>query len=106
MNKTIDIGISKKQRQQISDGLGLLLAAAFGDSTLIKLASIQEAASIPVKMEIVQQLVAGHEAFARTTRSAFEIADAANDQPSAELLCHRRQVHKKTAWMLRSLLET
>ena len=103
MNKTIEIGISKEQRQQISDGLGLLLAAAFGDSTLTKLASIQEAASIPVTMEIVQQLVAGHEAF---TRSAFEIADAANDQPSAELLCHRRQVHKKTAWMLRSLLET
>ena len=79
------------------------MAAPFGDSTLTKLASIQEAALIPVTMEIVQQLVAGHEAF---TRSAFEIADAANDQPGAELLCHRRQVHEKTAWMLRSLLET
>ena len=105
MNKTIDIGISKKQRQQISDGLGLLLAAAFGDSTLTKLASIQEAAAIPAAMDMVQQLVADHEAVARTARSVFEIADAANDQPSADLLTQRLQVHEKTAWMLRSLLE-
>ena len=105
MNKTIDIGISKEQRQQISDGLGLLLAAAFGDSTLTKLASIQEAAAIPAAMDMVQQLVADHEAVARTARSVFEIADAANDQPSADLLTQRLQVHEKTAWMLRSLLE-
>jgi starvation-inducible DNA-binding protein len=31
--------------------------------------------------------------------------DKANDQPSADLLTQRIEVHEKTAWMLRSLLE-
>ena len=81
------------------------LAAPFGDSTLSKLASIEEATTIPAAMEMVKQLVADHEAVARTARSVFELADAANDQPSADLLTQRLQVHEKTAWMLRSVLE-
>ena len=48
----------------------------------------------------------GHEAVARTARSVFALADAADDQPSADLLTQRLQVHEKTAWMLRSLLES
>lgn len=31
--------------------------------------------------------------------------NAANDQPTADLLTQRLEVHEKTAWMLRSLLE-
>ena len=81
------------------------MAAPFGDSALTKLASLKEANSIPAAMEMVKQLVANHEAVARTARSVFEIADAANDQPSADLLTQRLQVHEKTAWMLRSLLQ-
>ena len=81
------------------------LAAPFGDSTLSKLASIEEATTIPAAMDMVKQLVADHEAVARTARSVFELADAANDQPSADLLTQRLQVHEKTAWMLRSVLE-
>ena len=81
------------------------LPAPFGDSTLTKLASLEEAGSIPAAMDMVKQLVADHEAVARTARSVFEIADAANDQPSADLLTQRLQVHEKTAWMLRSLLQ-
>ena len=56
-------------------------------------------------MDIVQQLMSDHEAVARTARSVFDIADAANDQPTADLLTQRLQVHEKTAWMLRSLLQ-
>ena len=81
------------------------LPAPFGDSTLTKLASIEEASSIPSAMEMVKQLMTDHEAVARTARSVFEIADSANDQPSADLLTQRLQVHEKTAWMLRSLLQ-
>ena len=47
----------------------------------------------------------GQEAVARTARGVFATADAANDQPTADLLTQRLQVHEKTAWMLRSLLE-
>ena len=81
------------------------IPAPFGDSKLTQLATIKEADSIPAAMEMVAQLVADHEAVARTARSVFEIADAANDQPSADLLTQRLQVHEKTAWMLRSLLQ-
>ena len=81
------------------------LPAPFGDSALTKLASLEEAGSIPAAMDMVKQLVADHEAVARTARSVFEIADAPNDQPSADLLTQRLQVHEKTAWMLRSLLQ-
>ena len=81
------------------------IPAPFGDSKLTQLATIKEADSIPAAMEMVAQLVADHEAVARTARSVFEIADAANDQPSADLLTQRLQVHEKTAWMLRSLIQ-
>ena len=81
------------------------MAAPFGDSALSKLASIEEATTIPAAMDMVKQLVADHEAVARTARSVFELADAANDQPSADLLTQRLQVHEKTAWMLRSVLQ-
>ena len=36
----------------------------------------------------------------------FALTDAADDQPSADLLTQRLQMHEKTAWMLRSLLES
>jgi len=42
---------------------------------------------------------------ARTARKAFKVAEAAGDQPSADLLTQRMEVHEKNAWMLRSLLE-
>ena len=57
-------------------------------------------------MEMVRELVQGHEAVARTIRAVFATADEANDQPTADLLTQRLQIHEKTAWMLRSLLET
>jgi starvation-inducible DNA-binding protein len=33
------------------------------------------------------------------------VVDQANDQPTADVLTQRIDVHEKTAWMLRSLLE-
>jgi starvation-inducible DNA-binding protein len=56
-------------------------------------------------MAMVEHLVAAQEATARTARGLFPIVEAANDQPSADLLTQRLDVHEKTAWMLRSLLE-
>jgi starvation-inducible DNA-binding protein len=54
---------------------------------------------------MIRQLVAGQEAVARTARAAFKVADAADDQPTADLLTQRMEVHEKNAWMLRVLLE-
>lgn len=70
-----------------------------------KLSSIADAPSVPPKAEeMIQILVNGHEAVARTARDAFNVVDAANDQPSADILTQRLDIHEKTAWMLRSLL--
>ena len=54
---------------------------------------------------MLAHLLAAQEATARTARLVFEAADAANDQPSADLLTQRMEIHEKTAWMLRSMLE-
>jgi len=70
------------------------------------LASIADAPARPPKaMDMVRILVEGHEAVARTARGIFPLADAASDEPTADLLTQRLDIHEKTAWMLRSLLE-
>lgn len=69
------------------------------------LSSIREEEGIPKAPDMVRLLVEGHEAVARTARSVFSTAEEANDQPTCDLLTQRMQVHEKTAWMLRSLLE-
>jgi starvation-inducible DNA-binding protein len=69
------------------------------------LSSISENDGIPKAEDMVRLLVEGHEAVARTARAAFVVADEANDQPTCDLLTQRMQLHEKTAWMLRSLLE-
>jgi starvation-inducible DNA-binding protein len=69
------------------------------------LSSIDEPTSVPAAMDMVRLLVAGNEAVAKTARAAFRKADDANDQPTADLLTQRLDIHEKNAWMLRSLLE-
>ena len=81
------------------------VVAPHGGSTLAGLASIKEADQQPAALDMVRELVAGHEAVARTARSVFPLAEAASDEPTADLLTQRLQIHEKTAWMLRSLLE-
>ncbi len=153
----MDIGISKKDRQKIADGLSRTLAdsytlylkthnfhwnvtgpmfqtlhvmfetqyneLALAVDTIAeriralghpapgtyksfeKLSSISMEEGIPKATDMIRSLMKGHEAVAKTARAAFETADTANDQPTADLLTQRMQVHEKTAWMLRSLLE-
>ncbi|MDO8958470.1 MAG: Dps family protein [Rhodocyclaceae bacterium] len=71
----------------------------------VKLASIKEVDGVPKATEMIRLLVAAQEATARTARDLFPLLDKANDQPSADLVTQRLEVHEKTAWMLRSLLE-
>jgi len=68
------------------------------------LSSIAEAEGVPSADEMIRQLVAGQEAVVRTARSVFPMVEQAHDEPTADLLTQRMQVHEKTAWMLRSLL--
>ena len=71
----------------------------------VKLASIKEVDGAPKATDMICHLVKAQEATARTARELFPLVNAANDQPTADLLTQRLEVHEKTAWMLRSLLE-
>ena len=70
-----------------------------------RLTSIREPEGVPDANEMVRQLVVAQEATARTARNLFPVVEAARDQPTADVLTQRINVHEKTAWMLRSLLE-
>jgi len=69
------------------------------------LSVIQEDDDIPNATGMIGNLCEANEVVARTSRKAFSIAEEANDQPTCDLLTQRMQVHEKTAWMLRSMLE-
>lgn len=153
----VDIGIDKKARAQIAEGLSVLLADTYtlylkthnfhwnvtgpmfqtlhlmfeqqynelalavdeiaeriralgftapgSYSAYAKLTSISESTEVPSATEMIKELVEGQEAVVRTARSIFPSADEAHDEPTADLLTQRMQIHEKTAWMLRSLLE-
>ena len=69
-----------------------------------ELTAIEEETSVPDAREMIRQLVIGQEAVARTARGAFPAAEKAGDEPTADLLTQRMQIHEKNAWMLRSML--
>ena len=71
----------------------------------VGLTSIKEFEGTHKSNDMVRHLVAAQEATARTARNLFPTVEAAKDQPTADLLTRRLEVHEKTAWMLRSLLE-
>lgn len=68
------------------------------------LSSITEDEDQPDAEEMIRRLVIGQETVARTARSVFPVVERASDEPTADLLTQRLQVHEKTAWMLRSML--
>jgi starvation-inducible DNA-binding protein len=70
-----------------------------------KLSSLEEETGVPVAIDMIRQFVEGQEALVRTSRRVFVTAERASDQVTIDLLTQRMQVHEKTAWMLRSLLE-
>jgi starvation-inducible DNA-binding protein len=69
-----------------------------------KLTNIEEATGDESAEEMIRQLVIGQETVARTAREAIKAAEAASDEPTADLLTQRMQIHEKNAWMLRSML--
>ncbi len=68
-----------------------------------ELTEIEEEVGEPSAEEMILRLLKGQETVARTARSVIAAAEAANDEPTADLLTQRMQVHEKNAWMLRSM---
>ena len=73
-------------------------------SAYADLAKVEEATGDEDAEEMIRQLVLGQETVARTAREVFPAAEAASDEPTADLLTQRMQIHEKNAWMLRSML--
>jgi starvation-inducible DNA-binding protein len=69
-----------------------------------KLTAIEEETGAPTAEEMIRQLVIGQETVVKTARAVFPLADEASDEPTADLLTQRMQLHEKNAWMLRSML--
>lgn len=83
--------------------LGIFAPGSY--STFKELTQIDEETGVPSAEDMIRQLVLGQEAVVRTAREIFPVVEAANDEPTADLLTNRMQIHEKTAWMLRSLLQ-
>lgn len=75
-------------------------------STYAQLSSIKEEEGVPAAEDMIRSLVQGQEAVTRTARSIFPLLDKVSDEPTADLLTQRMQIHEKTAWMLRAMLES
>ncbi len=91
---------------EIAERIRALGVAAPGSyKAFSQLTDIEEETNVPDAAEMIRQLVIGQETVARAARKAFEIADNINDQPTADLLTQRMQIHEKNAWMLRSMLD-
>lgn len=72
-------------------------------SDFLKLTSIKEAEGATSAEDMVRQLARDNERVAKSAREVFPLCEKASDEPSADLLTQRMQVHEKTAWMLRSM---
>ena len=71
----------------------------------VDLASIKEVEEVPNARDMVRYLMNAQESTAQTARKLFPLVNEVNDQPTADLLTQRIDLHEKTSWMLRSLLE-
>lgn len=83
--------------------LGHKAPGSFAD--YLKLTSIKEMTGELNANEMVADLVLAQECVVRTAREMFNIVDEAHDEPTADLLTQRMQIHEKNAWMLRSMIE-
>ena len=73
--------------------------SGFGNLTSIKDGDPEKEATAMLK-----ELLKDHETLIATAREAFDAADAAGDEASADLMTQRLAAHEKFAWMLRSTL--
>ncbi|PHV10725.1 Dps family protein [Chitinimonas sp. BJB300] len=74
-------------------------------SSFSKLSTVAEIEGVPPAKEMIGILLKGQETVVRTARQLLPLVSEVGDESSADLLTQRLQVHEKTAWMLRSLLE-
>jgi starvation-inducible DNA-binding protein len=75
-------------------------------SEFVELTSIKEERGVPRAERMIALLCEGQEAVVRTAREIMPVVDEFHDMPTADLLTQRMQVHEKTAWILRSFMDS
>ena len=82
--------------------VGVIAPASY--SQFAKLATVKEAKGVPKAEDMVRELVADQQLIVEAAKKVVAAAEAAGDNPSADLGVRRMEVHQKNAWMLRSHL--
>lgn len=83
--------------------LGFIAPGSYSEfGTLTK---VKEHAGDTPATDMIKFLIEAHEVVINTARGILPAADEANDQVTMDLLTQRLQVHEKTVWMLRSLIQ-
>jgi starvation-inducible DNA-binding protein len=102
MTQYTELGLAVDEIAERIRALGSFAPGSY--SAFAKLSTVREATGVPTAEEMVAELAADQATIVRTARSVFPHADAASDEPTADLLTQRMQVHEKAAWMLRAML--
>ena len=82
--------------------VGELVPQGYG--ALANLTSIRDGDPERSWEEMISELNGDHETVIATARDAMPVAEAAEDEATADLLTERLRAHEKHAWMLRSTL--
>jgi len=92
---------------EIAERVRALDAYAIGGlGTLAALAQMEEFTSPLSQEDYVRALVAGHEKVVADAVWARDLAGAASDAESQDLMIGRITLHQKTIWMLKSFLKS
>lgn len=70
-----------------------------------KLSKVKEHSGDTEATQMIRFLIEAHEVVIQTARAILPDADDANDQVTLDLLTQRLQIHEKTVWMLRSMIQ-
>jgi starvation-inducible DNA-binding protein len=103
MTQYTELGLAVDLIAERIRALGVYAPGSYKDFG--KLTSIKEETGVPSAEKMLAILVKDHETVVRTAREVFPLTDDAHDEPSADLLTQRMQIHEKTAWMLRAMLK-
>lgn len=102
MTQYTELGLAVDEIAERIRALGAFAPGSY--SAYAALATVKEADGIPSAEAMVAELAADQATVVRTARAVFPLADKASDEPTADLLTQRMQVHEKTAWMLRAMI--
>jgi starvation-inducible DNA-binding protein len=73
-----------------------------GLAAFAKLATVKDEAGRPDAAAMVKTLARDHETASKSARRVLEVAQAAADEATVDLMIERMAAHEKFAWMLRA----